>query len=124
MAPTATLTNTQHMYLTLRASAQAAPKCYASMVALAAKHATVPVDLAGVTLVEDEFLLTLDVNLGASDRIAEPSEEATAGYAFVVALCEDLFEFLPNYSSEPDAEARALAEAFESRFTATARIAV
>lgn len=116
----ATATTTQHMYLTLRASAQAAPKCYSTMTALAAKHAGVPVELAGVTVVEDEFLLTIDVNLGARDRIAEPSEEATNGYGFVVALLETMFEFLPNYAAEPDAEARALAEAFESRFAATA----
>lgn len=121
-----TVENTQHMYLALHASAQSVTKCYSHLTALAAKHSTVPVDLSGVAMVDDEFLLTVDVNLGARDRIAEPSMEAANGYAFVVDLMESMFDFLPQYCVEPDAEARTAAESFQSAYTdlAIARAAV
>lgn len=121
-----TAETTQHMYLTLHASSQAVTKCYSHLNALAAKHGTVPVDLAGVAVADEEFLLTVDVNLGARERIAEPSEEAANGYAFVVDLMETMFEFLPQYCVEPDAEARAAAESFQSAYAdlAPARLAI
>lgn len=116
--------NTQHMYLALHASSQAVTKCYSHLSALAAKHSTVPVDLAGVAVADEEFVLTVDVNLGARDRIAEPSEEATDGYAFVVDLMQTMFDFLPQYCVEPDTDARAAAESFQSAYTDLARAAV
>ena len=104
--------NTQHMYLALHASSQAVTKCYSHLSALAAKHSTVPVDLAGVAV--DFFYLFL----------AQLTEEATDGYAFVVDLMQTMFDFLPQYCVEPDTDARAAAESFQSAYTDLARAAV
>lgn len=119
-----TAENNQHMYLALHASSQAVTKCYSHLTALAATHSTVPVDLAGVAVADDEFILTVDVNLGARDRIAEPSEEAVDGFSFVKELMETLFDFLPQYCVEPDADARAAATSFQSAYADLASVAV
>lgn len=116
-ATSTTVTSTnQHMFLELRASAQSVGKCYNHLGSLIAAHDGAQVNLAGVSGTDDQFFLVLDIDLGPSDRIAEPSPEATTAFEFVSSVYEGMFEFLPQYSAAPDAEQRHAATAFLAAF--------
>lgn len=115
---TSNITDTQtsntvlHIYLNLRPGTPLVRKCYTHLQDTIANHPDAEVSLAGIATEGEQILLTIAVDLGAIEGIAQFSDPAIAGYNFVTDVCTDMFEYLPQYADAPDDAARAAAAVF------------
>lgn len=99
----------QHMYVQLRPGTQLFRKCVTHLEETLVGHPDVEVTIAGFAHEDHQYRLTLAVDLGPRSQIAKFSREAVAGYNFVQAVYAGMFDFLPLYVTEPDADERARA---------------
>jgi hypothetical protein len=99
------------IHIQLRPHWNGKDKALAALKGLAEKHDGVDFQIAGISKDARYLNIVLAINLGPADQIAKHSEIARAAYAFVSALFENLFEYLPMYVAAPTAEQRAAAQA-------------
>ena len=101
------------IYVQLRARWAAKGKAMAALETLAAKHAGVEFTVAGVSQDARYLNITLAVNAGPVTQIAKNSNDgnatAQAAYLFVSALFTQMFDYFPQYTTEPTTEQQAAA---------------
>ena len=112
MSGTAAVDNeTVVVHVQLRPRRGATRKCLAALATLAAEHETVAFAISGVSKDDRVVRLTVGVELGPRAAIAKFSPQAQAAYAFVSALFTALYDHMPVYTAEPNAEERTAAAA-------------
>lgn len=93
----------QIIFLQLRPGLQLLPKCITFLKVTAGKHPQAKFRIAGYGEEDNQFLLTLAISLGARNEVAKFNPQAVAAYHFANAVFADMFDFLPQYTTQPSA---------------------